>query len=1531
MTIESHGMKFVVDTKDLAKGFRDYGAAVDGVFAKLDAFEDHVAKTMKGIAKAASGTEVKKFAKAFDGLSSINIDAKAARKMSELSSAMSSFKAPSASQVANTKKFFTALGSLPDLSSAYRSIKNISGLSASLKGFQAPSTAQAKRLKDFASAVQSAAPAFASLRNVSGISGVANELATISLALKGLNVPSRSQITNLGNMALALRAFNFSNLQGATGLYSFLATLGRFKAPTGGQIKNLQTFINAVSNLQIPRNGAQIANVLGQIATAAAAANARLGGFRGTIGNFNWREFNSGARSASVQMMGLQNAFSGTFQIGSLLRTLLGSLTIGEIGRNFFEATNAAMQFKAGMSVISKEAGFADTQLKYINRTAKSFGQDILGAEEGFMKFAISANKAGATLGQTKNIYEGFSTAMTVLGTSTERQKDVFLALQQVMNKGYLGSEELMQQINEHMPGAIGYLREETKRLGVDLQDALEKKMLNGTQALLYLAKRYRDEFGPSLQEALERPNTQMTILKSNVKELFQQIGEGGANKGFADLLGRINSYMTPERVEKFANIIGGKLAEMTKRAGDAFDWLYQNWDKIKGPLGTTLSLIGKWMVVTGALQIGKALVSPLITAYTAAKMLIPQLTQVRTLMAAMATTSIVSPVAAGGGAALVGPYAALLDVFNKLKMAVASNGGVFGAMRAGFASISGMVPGVVTAIGGIATAIVGGVAGAWAIAGTSARENGIKMASDQYTTGEIIKGIWITVAEKMSGAWDTVTNFLTDKINWVAEKFGVNFSGIGEFAAKTAFVLSYSFTTALEGIMRAVISLAMAIKDTLASPFKAIGQAANGDFKGAASSLGNAVTGKTAIDAFKKGFAGYGDKLSVGGIQKGWNDLGKGAGVVSDWLAGMGAKGRAANNAGAPKPPKLGGDRGTQNIAALYGDGNAADQYDPSRLLQEAKTKKKGRKPKTAEQIEKAAEAAQSRLDGAADNIMRRFAEDNPTLKLTQDFVSDLSAQGRELLNSGAYDKFLANLQKGAKDGTVSVNSLIDALKGQGVETDVLNNLEQRYGITKDQLIQQLKEEGDAYARNLQDLKDKRTFGFEEMKQEQENLTLARLNNREQEIAGKLMEMVNKAKENHVNVTQDMIDARRAELELIQKQNEMLEKQKYLFENNGLRQYIKDSRQTADVVADLDKTTFQGLEDTLYDLGMTGKLSFKNMFASIQSEITRWAASGVTKQLINLIMPGAQQNVASGGSPTLWGGLFGALGHDPNDVKADRERIGEFGGMASYAYDPATRSLRVSVANGLGLPGQVGQGGLEQTASVVGGASGGVGGLVDSNGDLTGDASAQIGAATTGMADMFKSAMFPAIGTIAYGFSTGFKDPIKLVAAFFGQMLIQQLMASQTAGSMGGGGGGGIFGSIFGGIGKLFGGGVGAEPIGAGGLPGIYKEGGIAGSPVTSMSASPAAFRNAPHYKDGTANTSGIPAILHDNEAVIPLSRGRKVPVHLTNGDSQGNSKNINVQFNVTSPDADSFRKSKQQIMTDLHAAAGRAYARNH
>jgi hypothetical protein len=140
---------------------------------------------------------------------------------------------------------------------------------------------------------------------------------------------------------------------------------------------------------------------------------------------------------------------------------------------------------------------------------------------------------------------------------------------------------------------------------------------------------------------------------------------------------------------------------------------------------------------------------------------------------------------------------------------------------------------------------------------------------------------------------------------------------------------------------------------------------------------------------------------------------------------------------------------------------------------------------------------------------------------------------------------------------------------------------------------------------------------------------------------------------------------------------------------------------------------------------------------------------------------------------------------------------------------------------------------------------------------------------------------------------------------------LIEQLLS-------GIGGGGGGLGNAIGGL-----------------LGGIFEEGGYTTSPVSSANMPASFWAGAPHYAEGTPNTSGgVPAILHDNEAVIPLSRGREIPVRLEGaGVGDGGSTQpviYNMNNNIHARDADSFRKNARQVGSDFYRMISRAHIRN-
>jgi hypothetical protein len=163
----------------------------------------------------------------------------------------------------------------------------------------------------------------------------------------------------------------------------------------------------------------------------------------------------------------------------------------------------------------------------------------------------------------------------------------------------------------------------------------------------------------------------------------------------------------------------------------------------------------------------------------------------------------------------------------------------------------------------------------------------------------------------------------------------------------------------------------------------------------------------------------------------------------------------------------------------------------------------------------------------------------------------------------------------------------------------------------------------------------------------------------------------------------------------------------------------------------------------------------------------------------------------------------------------------------------------------------------------------------------------------------------------------------------------------SMFTGGMGGGGGMGGLGSFLGNgmssLGGMMGMGSGQTlgMAGTGGanlasLIGLFSEGGYSSEPVGKTLMSKHSWRDAPHYAEGTHNTSGIPAILHPNEAVIPLSRGRKIPIEMGEHAMGGGPVNVTSHITVVAQDPDSFRQARSSITRQQNRDLRRSATRN-
>lgn len=317
-----------------------------------------------------------------------------------------------------------------------------------------------------------------------------------------------------------------------------------------------------------------------------------------------------------------------------------------------------------------------------------------------------------------------------------------------------------------------------------------------------------------------------------------------------------------------------------------------------------------------------------------------------------------------------------------------------------------------------------------------------------------------------------------------------------------------------------------------------------------------------------------------------------------------------------------------------------------------------------------------------------------------------------------------------------------------------------------------------------------------------------------------------------------------------------------------------------------IEMGAINSLRDSIADMIKTGKLDFESLGEAILGVFADVVSDKAVKELLTLFGRG---ETGSGG----WlGGLFGDLFAS----QGDSDVAGMVNGGTQAGAVIGNSMIQAGQVVSQQLAAAMTQGGMQAGASAQSGLAAG---------SVNVRTAAQTGLAV-GSANI-RTAATSSAPVLAQGVVQGAQQ---------GAPILGQGVA------MGAVGGGGGFLSGIGGVGGLVG------MI----LPGLFSEGGYSTSPVASAMVPAAAFQRAPHFSEGGITSGGIPAVLHPNEAVIPLSRGRKIPVEM--GDSAGGGDKIVTQhmtFNIQTPDADGMRRSQKRIAADMAAAGQRAMRTEH
>lgn len=391
------------------------------------------------------------------------------------------------------------------------------------------------------------------------------------------------QLQGLGSLNLGSTVSGVTQLQNAinginpTNLGSTTQAVGGAGAAAKKSSSDFDSFATAIRNA----NG----QVLGLTANAATMAGAfsRVGGDVGAL-----------VKQLSVMLNVSKGVAAGMLAFGAIVVFKQLAQQAAELAQAIAEPAVQIDRFKSSIDAIAG-AGAGAKAFAELNKITKQVGGNIGQMLDPFQKFVIAAKSAGVEMQTSVNVFRGFQTGLTATGASAQQTERVFNALQQMMAKGTVQAEELKGQLGDSLPGALDIA---AKSMGVTTKELLklvESGRVMAVDLLPKMAREMENTFGAAARARMQGFTGQLDALRNNFFSLTAALGQGalgGALAGFANFMKQINAAMTMPGMENFVRLLGDLLGGLTAIAGALLGGVLQGFASLAGALGNIYGLL---------------------------------------------------------------------------------------------------------------------------------------------------------------------------------------------------------------------------------------------------------------------------------------------------------------------------------------------------------------------------------------------------------------------------------------------------------------------------------------------------------------------------------------------------------------------------------------------------------------------------------------------------------------------------------------------------------------------------------------------------------------------------------------------------------------------------------------------------------------------------------------------------------------------------------------------------------------------------
>lgn len=150
---------------------------------------------------------------------------------------------------------------------------------------------------------------------------------------------------------------------------------------------------------------------------------------------------------------------------------------------------------ESGLLGVYKNQALVNEQLGFLSRLADEAGVKVTTLRDAYTKFTASAIKAGTTVEDAQKQFENYTKTARALNLSDQDFQGMLTAIQQILSKGRIMSEELQGQLGEHIPAAVAIMAKSIKNadgtIGVTTMEL--RKMMEQGQLTSLEMQRFSD------------------------------------------------------------------------------------------------------------------------------------------------------------------------------------------------------------------------------------------------------------------------------------------------------------------------------------------------------------------------------------------------------------------------------------------------------------------------------------------------------------------------------------------------------------------------------------------------------------------------------------------------------------------------------------------------------------------------------------------------------------------------------------------------------------------------------------------------------------------------------------------------------------------------------------------------------------------------------------------------------------------------------------------------------------------------------